>query len=61
MANVGMPLIGGYVGEVEILLAVYGEITVNGVMGGLLGVVYGFMVYIRVVYGQPHGNTCGLL
>ena len=60
MANAGMPLSGGYVGEVEILLSVYGEIAVKGVMGalgGLLGVVYGFMVYIRVVYGQPRGRV----
>lgn len=56
MGNAGMPISSGYIGEIQLLIGVYKDSAVMGIIGGIGGViaaVYGFSIYSRVCYGQP--------
>lgn len=56
MGNAGMPVSSGYIGEIQVLLGVYKDSALLGILGGtggVIGVIYGFNIYSRVCYGQP--------
>ncbi len=56
MGNAGMPVSSGYIGEMQLLIGVYKDSVIMGIIGGIggvIGAVYGFNIYSRVCYGQP--------
>lgn len=56
MGNAGMPVSSGYIGEIQVLMGVYKDSVLMGVLGaigGVMGAIYGFNIYSRVCYGQP--------
>lgn len=56
MGNAGMPISSGYIGEIQLLMGVYKDSVIIGIIGGIggvIGAIYGFNIYSRVCYGQP--------
>lgn len=60
LANVGLPLTNGFVGEFLLILGVFNYNPIFGAVAGLtiiLGAVYMLRVYQKTMYGKPNSLT----